>query len=200
MGHPRLEPKHRMTIEEYLAFTADRPDEERWELIEGVPVLNASPTNYHQMICDNVMFELRAYAEARRPPWYALSGTGMRVPASPDSLPQPDVQVLPSVPTGSATAVASDALVLFEVLSKSDRSATLSWKRRVYASIPACQHYVTIAQDTCMVTRHDRADNWQGSRCTAMADSLDLPALGVSIPLQRIYHHIPLKPASRRTR
>jgi len=34
--HPRLAPQQQMTIEEFLAFTDTRPDEERWELIEGV--------------------------------------------------------------------------------------------------------------------------------------------------------------------
>ena len=29
-----------MTVEEFLGFTATRTDDERWELIEGVPVLS----------------------------------------------------------------------------------------------------------------------------------------------------------------
>ena len=37
MGRPQLAPKQ-MTIEEFLAFTDTRPQEEHWELIEGVPV------------------------------------------------------------------------------------------------------------------------------------------------------------------
>jgi hypothetical protein len=47
---PMSEPHDQMTIREFLAFTGTRPDEERWELIEGVPVLNASPIDYHQAI------------------------------------------------------------------------------------------------------------------------------------------------------
>jgi hypothetical protein len=29
-----------MTVEEFYAFTDTRPDEEKWELIDGEPVLN----------------------------------------------------------------------------------------------------------------------------------------------------------------
>lgn len=36
-----------LTIEEFLAFTRKRPDGERWELIEGQPVLNPSPVTLH---------------------------------------------------------------------------------------------------------------------------------------------------------
>ena len=41
-ARPKLAPEQQMTIEEFLAFTDTRPEEERWELIEGVPVLNPS--------------------------------------------------------------------------------------------------------------------------------------------------------------
>lgn len=39
----KLAPEDQMTIEEFLAFTDTRPDEERWELIEGEPVMSPSP-------------------------------------------------------------------------------------------------------------------------------------------------------------
>ena len=32
-----------MTVEEFYAFTDTRPDNEKWELIDGEPILNASP-------------------------------------------------------------------------------------------------------------------------------------------------------------
>jgi hypothetical protein len=33
-----------MTMEEFYAFTDTRPDDEKWELIEGEPVLNTAPS------------------------------------------------------------------------------------------------------------------------------------------------------------
>jgi hypothetical protein len=47
MGVPFLDPRP-MNAEEFFAFTATRPDDEKWELIDGEPVLNASATRLHQ--------------------------------------------------------------------------------------------------------------------------------------------------------
>ena len=35
-----------MTVEEYFAFTDTRPDNEKWELIDGEPILTASPSQF----------------------------------------------------------------------------------------------------------------------------------------------------------
>ncbi len=73
-----------------------------------------------------------------------MLGIGTRVPISPRSLPQPDVFVKDSPLAGLPTT--DDALVLFEVISKSNSKADQAWRRRVYASVPNCQHYVTVSQ------------------------------------------------------
>ena len=43
-----------MTVEDFFAFTDARPDEEKWELIDGEPVLNATPSYVHQRIVGNI--------------------------------------------------------------------------------------------------------------------------------------------------
>jgi hypothetical protein len=53
--HAKLAPEQQMTIDEFLAFTETRPDEERWELIEGRPVLNPSPIDFHQIVVANIV-------------------------------------------------------------------------------------------------------------------------------------------------
>ncbi len=35
-----------MTVEEFYAFTDTRPDEEKWELLDGEPVLNAATSTH----------------------------------------------------------------------------------------------------------------------------------------------------------
>src|SRR5215467_14182964 len=46
------------TVEEFYAFTDMRPDEEKWELIDGEPILNASPSPLHQRILKNLVVAL----------------------------------------------------------------------------------------------------------------------------------------------
>lgn len=190
-----LKPEEQMTIEEFLAFTGQRPDGERWELIEGVAYLNAAPTDVHQMIAANIARWLMLEKQRTKSSWLALLGIGTRVPISPRSLPQPDVFVKDSPLAGLPAT--DDALVLFEVISKSNSKADQAWRRRVYASVPNCQHYVTVSQSRATVTRYDRASRWDGVVVAGITGTLTLPALGgdVGIALAEMYRWTSLGPS-----
>ena len=118
-----------MTALEFRAFTRTRPQEEKWELVEGVPGLSPSPTLMRRLKMGSA--------------WYPLPGIGTRIPGYPANEPQPDVFVKERALTGKS--VTNDALVIFEVLSKSNTPADQAWRRRVYARVPNCQHYVTVS-------------------------------------------------------
>ena len=174
-----------MTIGEFLAFTDSRPDGEKWELIEGVPTMSPSPTDWHQRVVLNIAAALDAAKILTGASWMPLLGIGTRVPISPNSLPQPDIFVKEEEMTG--THVTNDALVIFEILSKSNTKIDRAWRKRVYASVPNCQHYVTISTKAAEVIRHDRADGWQGETIAGLEAELALPAIGVTIPLRNIF-------------
>ena len=188
----QLKPNEQLTIDEFLAFTAARPDGERWELIEGIAIMNASPTDVHQMIAMNIGSWLRQEKQRTRSSWLVLLGIGTHVPVSPRSLPQPDVFVKDAPLTGAPTT--DDAVVLFEVISKSNTKADQAWRRKVYASIPNCQHYVTVSQSQSTTTRFDRSADWRGTTFAGVQNALELPALGrdVTIPLAEMYRWTPL--------
>ncbi|MGE0701262.1 MAG: Uma2 family endonuclease [Hyphomicrobiaceae bacterium] len=178
-----------MTIEEFLAFTEARPEGEKWELIEGVPVMSPSPTDVHQVIVGNIIGALWQASAAAGASWLVMPGTGTRVPASSRSLPEPDVFVKERPPIGSP--VSDEALVIIEVLSRSNRPADRAWRRRVYASVPNCRHYVTVSARGIEVVAHHRAEEWQERPMHAIADVLELPAIGATLPLATIYRAIP---------
>jgi Uma2 family endonuclease len=181
----KLAPEDQMTIEEFLAFTDSRPDEERWELIEGEPVMSPSPIDDHQMVASNIVAYLIAHKRRTGASWYPMLGIGTRVPISPRSLPQPDVFVKETPTTG--TPVTDDALVLFEVLSRSNTKKDQDWRRKVYASVPNCRHYVTVSLKAVEAVAYDRDTAWQKRTVTGLGEALALPALGLSIPLADIY-------------
>ena len=54
MGVPFLD-QGPMRVEEFYAFTDTRPDEEKWELIDGEPLLNPTPSYLHQKIVRNLI-------------------------------------------------------------------------------------------------------------------------------------------------
>ena len=63
-----------MTVEEYFAFTDTRPDNEKWELIDGEPILNASPSNLHQAIAFDLTVLLGTFQHRRAQSWEATPG------------------------------------------------------------------------------------------------------------------------------
>jgi Uma2 family endonuclease len=181
----RLAESEQMTVKEFLAFTCARPDGERWELIEGVAVSNPSPTQWHQRIALNLTSALDAAKIANGADWTPLLGVGTRVPISPNSLPQPDVCVQHSQPADQP--VTDDAVVLFEVLSRSNTRADRAGRKHVYASVPNCQHYVTVSTKSAEVIRYDRATGWQETTVKGLDAVLTLPAITVEIPLRTLY-------------
>jgi Uma2 family endonuclease len=179
-----------MTIEEFLEFTDTRPDGEKWELIEGVAVLSPSPVDVHQIIVTNISHRLMMAKERMNASWIPLIGIGTRVPASPNSLPRPDVFVMAGAATG--TPVTDDALVIFEVLSRSNSRADQAWRRRVYTSVPNCLQYITVAQKTAEIVVYNRAADWKPSTVKGLDGKLDLSALAVRLTLADIYRYTPL--------
>jgi Uma2 family endonuclease len=187
----KLAEADQMTIEEFLAFMESRPDGERWELIEGVAVINAAPTQWHQVIASNIVRLLMNEKAARLAPWLPLLGVGTLVPISPRSLPQPDVYVQEG--PSQSSPVTDDALILFEILSKSNTKADQAWRKRVYASVPNCQHYITVSMKSAEITCYDRADGWLGTTVNGLDATLTLPAINCELSLRDIYRWTPIE-------
>ena len=179
-----------MSIEAFLAFFDTRPGGEKWELIEGFPVMSPAPTQWHQRIALNIGTALDAAQLASGATWVALLGVGTRVPVSPKSLPQPDVYVQEGA--AQPSSVTNDALILFEILSKSNTRTDRAWRQRVYASVANCQHYVTVATRSAEVVRYDRADGWKGLKIKGLGGVLELPAIKVVMPLRGMYRRTPI--------
>jgi hypothetical protein len=80
-----------------------------------------------------------------------------------------------------------DALVLFEVLSRSNTKADQAWRRKVYASVPNCQHYVTVSLKAVALAVYDGAASWNKRMFASLHDTLDLPAIGFTMPAAEVY-------------
>jgi Uma2 family endonuclease len=176
-----------MTVDEFYEFTDRQPDEEKWELIDGEPILNAAPSKHHQRIVKNLLLPLGALERARSASWEVLPGLGVRV--SETSRPEPDVVIIPR--TGATLDPgerdSSDALAAFEVLSPSTEKRDLRWKRSAYTSLASLTHYVIIAQDAVEVVMFARDSGFAEQRLRSLDDSVEVPTLGISLPLAEIY-------------
>jgi Uma2 family endonuclease len=176
-----------MTVEDFFAFTDSRPDDEKWELIDGEPVLNATPSFLHQQIAGNVHSRLLVLSSGQQA-WTVIPGIGVRVANT--TLPVPDVLVRPALPPNGnpASRECDDLIVAFEVLSPSTSDRDLRWKRLAYTGLASLTHYVVIAQDAIDVVVFSRAGGFAEQRYRLIDDVIAFPALGVSLPLSEIYH------------
>jgi Uma2 family endonuclease len=192
MGVPRIDLAP-MSVEDFFAFTDSRPDDEKWELIDGEPVLNATPSLLHQRIAGNIHAYLLGLENEQRRDWMVIPGIGVRV--SGKKLPVPDVLVRPEgAPLGDPMSrECDDVIVAFEVLSPSTSDRDLRWKRIAYTELPSLTHYVVAAQDTVDVVIFARATGFTERRMTALADEIQFATLGISIPLSVIYRNTGLK-------
>ena len=155
--------------------------------------MNASPSRSHQTIFWNLALLIGTIQRQRPQSWEASPGVGVRV--SDTSLPEPDIFI---VPAGSARRdpyrrETSDVLVAFEILSPSTAERDLRWKRTAYTSLPSLTHYVVIAQDAVEVVVFARDAGFAERRLRSLADTLELPAPGISLPLAEIYRNTDLR-------
>jgi Uma2 family endonuclease len=178
-----------MTVEEYFAFTDTRPDNEKWELIDGEPILHASPSGTHHRILKNLVFLLATAEHVQPQSWEAIPGIGVRVSAT--SLPEPDVMILPVGTIGEDpySRETRDVLVTFEILSPSTADRDLHWKRIAYTSLPSLTHYIVIAQDAVEVVVFARDAGFAERRIRSLGNSIEIPALGISLPLSELYRN-----------
>jgi Uma2 family endonuclease len=176
-----------MTVDEFYAFTDTRPDEERWELIGGEPILNAAPSPLHQLIVGNVIGALRFLGREIEASWVAMPGPGVRL--SNKDRPEPDAVVTPADQClfHPQKRDIDNVIVAFEVLSPSTKERDLGWKRDAYAGLPSLTHYIVISQDAVDVTVFARDNDFSKQRIRSLGKEIELRSLGVSLPVAEIY-------------
>jgi Uma2 family endonuclease len=180
-----LQADYRITIGAFHAFVDERPDFEKWELIDGEMILNAAPTDRHQIIVKNVLYRLEAIREKIGAAWEVYPGIGTRHPDDLHNEPIPEVMVVPA-----PTAVSNwtfDVLAAFEVLSPDSLRRDMVRKREFYQRIPSLTHYVVLAQDRREATVFARPDF---SPKAVEAGAVEIPPLGVSLPLSDLYRGV----------
>jgi Uma2 family endonuclease len=176
-----------VTVERFYAFTDTRPDEEKWELIDGELILNKPPTLGHQRILGNLMYGLTLLERKAGASWAVLHGFGVWI--SDTNRPQADLMILPraEIFRDLQRRDANEVIAIFEILSPETAYRDLHWKRTAYVNIPSLTHYAVIAQDAVDVTVFARDAGFAGRRIQSLSETLDLYSIGVSLPLSEIY-------------
>jgi Uma2 family endonuclease len=197
-GAPQRKPP-RMSIEVFRGFLEGRPDEEHWELIDGVAMMMAPPTLAHQRIATNLQSILNVALENRAPTWTALQRPGLNLaPSVKDYDPEPDVVVIDSDASEQAgERYANRFYLVAEIASTSDQTYVES-KRAVYKQHESCRCILTVQQDRCEVRVDTRSDNgWNEQLLTRPDDLLELPDFGFACKVADLYRGTALQPRQK---
>ncbi|MCJ2046550.1 Uma2 family endonuclease [Methylobacterium sp. J-078] len=181
-----------MDFDDFEELLADKPRNERWELIGGRVVRMMVGARWeHAQIVNNISRQLGNRFEDANSSCRAFTETFYMKSRPLDAAMLPDVLVVCGDLEPGATSI-DNPCVLFEVLSPGTEARDRFEKWRVYQQLPALQHYVLVARDRAHLEVYDRTDGvWNGFRVLDGPDAiLDLPAIGVSLPLRAIYRRV----------
>jgi Uma2 family endonuclease len=179
-----------LSVASFRAWRGSRPDEEHWELIEGVPMMMTPPNRRHQRIASNLESLLNAALKRHDPTLAAYHDIGVNIVSTVPYDPEPDVAVIREAENPDPRYVERFYLVA-EVLSESDKGVIES-KRDIYRAHPSCSCILLIRQDRVEISIDARAgDGWR-SQVLLAADELVLPEFGLRCPVRDIYRDTPL--------
>jgi Uma2 family endonuclease len=194
--------QQRMSVEIFRNFYAGRPDEERWELINGVATKLATSTPTHQRIASNLQFGLMDALDDREPVLTALQRVAVNIGASAKyDDPSPDVVVIDDI-IGDALdeRYANRFYLVAEIVSPSDRVDVES-KREVYKLHEFCTCILTVQQERFEVRVDLRTDTgWSDQVLKEPDDILALPDFGLRCKLSDLYRDTRLVPRQPRQR
>ena len=176
-----------MRVAEYQAWVADLPDEERWELIDGEPVLMAPQSERHQLIVANLVQNLRPFGRDRG--YRAIPGIAVLSDSMDTFVPIPDVVVRCGLPLRDGYA--GDPVLVAEVLSPSTMSRDRGRKTDFYRSIASLKLFLIAYQDEPRVEvwRREPEGGW-AFEAHGLGDAIDLPELGGHLAVAEIYDDI----------
>ncbi len=181
-----------MDVDEFMAFLETRPDEERWELIEGIAVMMAPPSLAHQRIAHNFCNLLNSAFAAQQRDLFAYIGTGVRAPGIRDFHVLPDVVVVPGV--AGYDFYSEGCHLAAEVLSPSNTRREMALKLRRYRQAPENLYSVFIEAREFLVEIHAKRNDWQPAILSKPDDPIDMPEFGLRCRLADLYRGTPLDP------
>jgi Uma2 family endonuclease len=192
-----LKSTNRISPDDYLE--GEKFAEFRHEYADGYVYAMAGASDVHNRITGNLFAVIHAALRGKRCEPFS---TDMKVKIPPtfaDVFYYPDVMVVCD-PTDNSKYYRERPSVIFEVISPETERTDRREKAIAYRQIPSIQAYVLVEQDRVAATVLLRADQgWQSEMLEKPGSVIKLPAIGVEIPLQRIYERTSLAGARPQT-
>jgi Uma2 family endonuclease len=177
-----------MSVAEFLEW--DLRQEDRYELVDGVPRAMTGARVSHDRVVGNVRAALSQRLRANGSPCDAFGAdVALIVPAG--NVRRPDVAVYCPPFDDNATALENPRLVV-EVLSTSTQEVDQLFKLEEYQAIAGLDAIIFIAPTIRQVGVWSRGAEaaWRRVELRDAAASIELPKLGVSLPLSEVYERV----------
>ncbi len=175
------------TIDAFDAFVEAQADTTQFELVEGVIVMMANPTETHEQIASNIGAPLKLAMDHRGCRTYQ---GGIRVQRSDDKRDtdktRPDV-VVRCGPASSGTFI-TDPLIIIEVLSPSTIDIDRGPKLDFYKSLATVRHVALVYQDQMRIEHYRRTDTgFEFEVLKSPGDQLHFEAADFRMPVSQVY-------------
>lgn len=174
-----------MTLTQFLAWEARQAV--KFEFDGFQPVAMAGGTAAHSRIQRNLAIAIGGRLRGKPCEFH---GSDLKLKVA-GRVRYPDGFVICSPLAPNAT-VASEPVVIFEILSEGTTGTDLVTKNAEYAATPSVCRYVVLAQDAAGGETYERAgEDWTGH--PLRADSiLHLPEIGIAVPVAEFYEGVDL--------
>jgi Uma2 family endonuclease len=174
-----------LSVASFRTWLESRPDEEHWELIEGVPMMMTPPNRRHQRIASNLENLLNDALKRHDLRFAAYHDIGVNIVSAVPYDPEPDVAVIRE-DENPDPRYAERFYLVAEVLSESDKDIIDS-KRDIYRAHASCTCILLVRQDVVEIIADLRmADGWR-TEVLRDSDELRLPQFGLVCPVRDVY-------------
>lgn len=174
-----------MTREQFFVWA--EAQNERYEFDGFQPVAMAGGTNNHDAICHNLWAALRS--RLRGGPCRVM-GPNAGLATVGDSVRYPDALITCSHVPGTDRVVPG-VVVVFEVLSPTSGRIDRIDKLLEYQAVPSICRYVILEHTSAGATVYARGQGaWTSVLPLTAMGTLDLPEVGVSVPLAELYEGV----------
>ena len=186
---PKIE---RVSLTDFEEMLADRPEDEKWELIDGHVYKSMVGAAWeHHVIIDNIGLAISNHLRAKGLPCRVFRESFYLKKAFDDLAALPDVMVRCGPMKAGQTSV-EDPMILFEVVSKGSQARDRMNKRVAYQRLPSLQHYILVERDSVLIDHYiRREDGWHGEPpLDALSATLTLAAIDFTLPVAEIYRDV----------
>ncbi|MFZ4536212.1 Uma2 family endonuclease [Propionivibrio sp.] len=177
-----------MYPDEFLGWVQNQ--EQRFELVDGQPMMMGGANRTHNEIAGNTYVSLKSQLKGKPCKPYE-SDFAVKIPAG--NIRYPDVSVDCGRADGKGKDLVSNTPVLVvEVLSNSTRTFDFLKKAKEYKTIASVEYILLIDQDAPYVIFQCCDDNrkWDEFHIIGIDSKIEMPAIGVTLQLCDLYEDV----------